>query len=82
MYSKKIVEEWLGKQKVHTLHKPIKHKFKTRRVLESKMDDQWQADFIDMQKLSSVNKNYDYILLTVIDIFSKFACNSNKKENR
>ena len=28
VYSKKTVEEWLGKQKVYTLHKPIKHEFK------------------------------------------------------
>ena len=38
----------------------------------SKIDDQWQADLVDMQKLSSVNKNVNYIL-TAIDIFSKFA---------
>ena len=38
----------------------------------SKIDDQWQANLVDMQNLSSVNKKYNYIL-TVIDIFSKFA---------
>ena len=47
-YSRKTVEEWLGKQKVCTLHKPIKHRFKTRRVLVSKIDDQWEADLVDM----------------------------------
>jgi len=57
---------------VYTLHKPIKHKFKTRRVTVSKIDDQWQADLVDMQKYSKANKNYNYIL-TIIDIFSKYA---------
>ena len=71
-YSKKKVEEFLAKQRVYTLHKPIRHRFKTRRVLVSNIDDQWQADLVDMQKLSNYNKNYNYIL-TVIDIFSKFA---------
>ena len=71
-YSKKKVEEFLAKQRVYTLHKPIRHRFKTRRVLVSNIDDQWQADLVDMQKLSKYNKNYNYIL-TVIDIFSKFA---------
>ena len=71
-YSKKKVEEFLAKQRVCTLHKPIRHRFKTRRVLVSNIDDQWQADLVDMQKLSKYNKNYNYIL-TVIDIFSKFA---------
>jgi len=67
-----IVQKWLGRQNVYTLHKPIKHKFKTRRVLVSGVDAQWQADLVDMQKLKSVNKNMNYIL-TVIDIFSKYA---------
>ena len=71
-YSKKKVEEFLAKQRVYTLHKPIRHRFKTRRVLVSNIDDQWQADLVDMQKLRKYNKNYNYIL-TVIDIFSKFA---------
>lgn len=57
---------------MYTLHKPIKHKFKTRRVTVSKIDDQWQADLVDMQKYSKANKNYNYIL-TIIDIFSKYA---------
>ena len=45
---------------------------KKRRVIVSKIDDQWQADLVDMQKNKSQNKNFNYIL-TVIDIFSKFA---------
>jgi len=68
----KTVKEWLGRQNEYTLHKPIKHKFITRRVLVSSIDDQWQADLVDMQKYKSQNKNMNYIL-TVIDVFSKFA---------
>ena len=66
------MKKWLGKQDVYTLHKPLKHRFPTRRVLVSRIDDQWQADLVDMQKLKSINKNIKYIL-TVIDIFSKYA---------
>ena len=40
---------------------------KKRRVIVSKIDDQWQADLVDMQKNKSQNKNFNYIL-TVIDI--------------
>ena len=57
---------------MYTLHKPIKHRFKTRRVLVHKIDDQWQADLVDMQKYKTVNKNMNYIL-TIIDVFSKYA---------
>jgi transposase InsO family protein len=67
-----VVKEWLSHQNVYTLHKPIKHRFKTRRVLVSSIDDQWQADLVDMQKYKTQNKGMNYIL-TVIDIFSKFS---------
>lgn len=70
--SSKIVTDWLSRQNVYTLHKPIRHKFPTRRVIVSSVDDQWQADLVDMQKYKSENKNINYIL-TVIDIFSKYA---------
>lgn len=36
------------------------------------INNTWQMDLIDMQKLSKTNKNYKYIL-AIIDIFSKFA---------
>ena len=45
---------------------------KKEEFIVSKIDDQWQADLVDMQKNKSQNKNFNYIL-TVIDIFSKFA---------
>ena len=54
------------------LHAPIRKKFKRRRVFVYNIDDIWSADLKDMQSLSKSNKNYKY-LLTVIDIFSKFA---------
>ena len=44
-YSKKAVEEWLGKQELYTIHNSIKHKFKTSRFLVTNIDDQWQAIF-------------------------------------
>ena len=68
--SSNYVKEWLSRQNVYTLHKPIKHKFPTRRVIVSHIDDQWQADLVDMQKYKSHNQNINYIL-TVINIFSK-----------
>ena len=36
------------------------------------IDDQWQADLVDLQSLSKYNDGYKY-LLTCIDIFSKVA---------
>ena len=68
--STQVVQDWLHSQDVYTLHKPIKHKFKTRRVLVNEIDDQWQADLVDMRHYK--DQGYQYIL-TVIDVFSKYA---------
>lgn len=54
------------------LHKPIRTKFKRRRVFVFNIDDIWSSDLMDKQNLSKHNKGYKYIL-TIIDVFSKFA---------
>ncbi|UYV67413.1 hypothetical protein LAZ67_5000502 [Cordylochernes scorpioides] len=68
--SQKEVREFLHKQDVYTRHKPIIRKFERRRVYVSGIDDQWQADLVDMQ--NNIDRGSKYIL-TVIDIFSKYA---------
>ena len=54
------------------LHKPIRKKFKKRRVYVKGVDKIWAADLVDMQSFSRKNKGYKYILM-VIDIFSKYG---------
>ena len=56
----KDVQNWL---------KPIGRKFPTRRVLVNGIDDQWQADLVEMRNYKDMNYNYT---LTVIDVFSKY----------
>ena len=67
---KKDVEKWLESQETYTLHKPIRHRFPTRRVIVNGIDDQWQADLVEMR--NHKDRGYNYIL-TVIDVFSKYA---------
>ena len=54
------------------LHKPVKRKFKKRRVLVSNIDEIWAADLADMKALSKDNEGVNFLLL-VIDIFSKYG---------
>ena len=60
------------------MHKPIRRKFEKRRVVitgknsDSSIDNTWTADLVDMQPYSRWNKGYKY-LLTVLDVFSKYA---------
>lgn len=67
-----VIKEWLSHQDTYTLHKPVRYNFKRRRTIVGGIDHQWQADLIDVQKLKRHNDGYSY-LLTVIDVFSKYA---------
>src|SRR5208282_2144261 len=64
---------WLKGQASYTLHKPArKSGYKTRPYRTGGIDHQWQMDLVDMQDKSKSNEGYNYIL-TVIDIFSRYA---------
>ncbi len=68
----KDVQEWLKSQDTYTLHRPRIKNFQRNRVYSSGIDDNWQIDLCDMRALEKENKGVNYIL-TVIDVFSKFA---------
>ena len=70
--SRKQVQDWLSQQDVYTLHKPAQRHYKRSRVIVSGINAQFQADLVDVKRLSRYNKGYKY-LLTCIDIFSKYA---------
>ena len=54
------------------MHKPIRRKFKKRRVLVNGTDRIRAADLVDMQAFSKFNRVVKY-LLAVIDVFSKYG---------
>ena len=62
----------LQNQNSYSLIHPAYHTLKRRGVYVHNIDDQWQADLVDMQQYKSENKKFNYIL-TVIDCFSKYA---------
>ena len=63
---------WLQKQPGYTLHRPARRQFRRSKGFVNGLDDQWQADLVDLQSLSRWNHGYKY-LLTCIDILSKYA---------
>ena len=69
---KKEIQNWLLDQDTYTIHKYNKKKFKRNKIIVNGIDDTWQADLVDLSNLSEVNDDYKW-LLTVIDVFSKFA---------
>ena len=60
------------RQLVEELHKPARRNFPRRKVDIRGLDETWQADLVDMQAYARSNNGFKY-LLTVIDIFSKYA---------
>ena len=74
------VRKWLSGEITYTLHKPIRKKFKRNPIIVENIDQQWEADLVDMQEFETKiknkkkrqNRSYNYIL-TVIDVMSKFA---------
>jgi hypothetical protein len=66
------LKNWLSTQNDYTRHKPIVKKFQRNQVITRGIDDLWQIDLADLQKISKYNDNNRY-LATCIDVFSKFA---------
>ena len=66
------VKTWLQSKDTYTLHKPVHYNFPRNRVIVPGIDDQWQADLVDISSLARFNKGYKF-LLTCTDVFSKFA---------
>ena len=54
------------------LHKPARRRYKRRKYDIRGIDETWQADLVEMIPYFKENKGFRY-LLTVIDIFSKYA---------
>ena len=69
---KKAIQKWLEGQDTYTIHKPVKRKFRRRKVVTGGRNHQFQADLVDLQKLKRWN-NKTTFLLTCIDVFSKYA---------
>ncbi|KAK3733445.1 hypothetical protein QZH41_018628 [Actinostola sp. cb2023] len=66
------VKEWLEKQPGYTLHKPVQRRFRRSRVIVDGLDEQWQSDLVDVQRMSDDNQGYKH-WLTCIDVLSRYA---------
>jgi hypothetical protein len=68
----KLVKKTLENEETYTLHRPIRKKISRNRVIVNGIDDTFQADLVDVSKISGFNESYTFIL-TCIDVFSKYA---------
>lgn len=65
---------------VEELHKPARRNYPRRSFLIKDIDETWQADLVEMIPYAKQNKGFKY-LLTVIDVFSKYAWTVPVKQN-
>ena len=70
--TRKRVQEFFQSEQAYTLHKPARRRFIKHHTYVAGSDAQWQADLADMHGIARKNGGMRY-LLTVIDVFSKFA---------
>ncbi|GIY45788.1 hypothetical protein CEXT_749081 [Caerostris extrusa] len=68
----KDIKQWLETKDSYTLHKPARRNFKKNRVIVGGIDEQFQADLLDLQSIKQFNNGYKF-LLTCIDVFSKYS---------
>lgn len=70
--SREKITQWLGSQLAYTLHKPRRINFKRNHYNADNINDDWQADLMDLSSLSPENDGFKYVLL-VIDAFSRYV---------
>lgn len=70
--SQREVKTWLKAQDTYTLHTMARLNYPTRGYVVHDIDEQWQADLVDVSFMAQNNKDYHFIL-TVIDLFSRYG---------
>lgn len=66
------VESWLQDEETYNFFRKSVKKFPRLPILVDHIDEQWQADIMDMSWISKKNKHFKY-LLTIIDCLSRYA---------
>ena len=66
----KQVEKWLEGERAWTLHRPVRRRYRRRRIISAGINHIWSCDLMDLQLLKRYNNSMKYVLL-VVDIFSK-----------
>jgi hypothetical protein len=66
------VRDFLKTQHSYTLHRRVVRKFPRLRTIPSGLNTDWQADTLDLQRLSRNNRGYKYVLV-VVDVLSRFV---------
>ena len=64
------IRRWLQNVDAYSLQRPLRYKFKTRRVISQGIDALWDVDLADVSNLASENDGVRYLFIA-IDVFSR-----------
>ena len=70
--TKRQAEAWLKKQDTYNLFRPVRRKFNRLPIIVSHLNEQWQADLMDVSWYKRYNDGVRY-LLTVVNVLSRYA---------
>jgi len=65
------IRQWLQDVDAYSLQRPLRYKFKTRRVISQGLDALWDVDLADVSNLASENDGIRYLFIA-IDVFSRY----------
>ena len=65
------IRRWLQDIDAYSLQRPLRYKFKTRRVISQGIDALWDADLADVSNLAKYNDGIKY-LLVAIDTMTRY----------
>jgi hypothetical protein len=76
----KYVKKWLNKQETYRMHKKLRKRFRTEKLIFDNLDTVWSTDLISVQNIKKWNNNFTF-LMVVVDCFSRFmfVCAIKKK---
>ncbi len=69
--SVQAIRRWLQNVDAYSLQRPLRHKFKRRRVISQGLDALWDVDLADVSNISKENDGMRY-LFVAIDVFSRY----------
>ncbi|XP_060554445.1 uncharacterized protein LOC132715460 [Ruditapes philippinarum] len=64
------IRQWLQNVDAYSLQRPLRYKFKTRKVISQGLDFLWDVDLADISSLAKGNDQIRYLFIA-IDVFSR-----------
>jgi len=71
-FNRKQLTKWLTGEEAYTVHRRPRRTFTRIPVIVRGLKDQYDADLMDLRRISKYNKGYKYVLI-MIDVFSRYV---------